>query len=92
MSEMKSPKNEPTSGSGRSSERRWGHPLLGFARFLAGAGFWISHAIIVVGMVAVLLLTWSGATLDDITATLATMLFGVALLFAFAGWIARCSR
>lgn len=71
---------------------RWGHPLIGFARCLAGSGFWISHFVIVAGVVTVLLLTWFDATIHQTAATIATMAFGVACLFAFAGWIARCSR
>ena len=51
-------KNKHPSRSGLLFDRRWGHPLLGFARFLAGVGFWISHVVIVVGVVSVLLLTW----------------------------------
>lgn len=88
---MKTPKNKHPSRSGLPFERRWGHPLLGFARFLAGAGFWISHIVIVAGVVGVLLSTWFDATIDETAATMATMAFGVAAFFAFAGWIARCS-
>ncbi len=89
---MKTLRNKHPSQSGLLFERRWGHPLLGFARFLTGAGFWISHGVIVAGAVAVLLLTWFDATIHQAAATMGTMAFGVALLFAFAGWIARCSR
>ena len=73
-------------------EYRWGHPLPGFARFLGGTGFWISHAVIVSSVAGVLLLRWIETTLNQTIVTLATMMFGVALLFAFAGWIARRSR
>ena len=90
---MKSLENEhPTRLGHASDERRWGHPLLGFARFLVGTGFWISHGVIVVGVVAVLLLTWFDATINDTVGALARMLFRVACLFAFAGWLARRDR
>ena len=58
-------------------ERRWGHPLIGFARFLASAGFWISHFVIVAGVGTALLLTSFDATIHHTTATIATMAFGV---------------
>ena len=73
-------------------EYRWGHPLLGFARFMGGTGFWISHAVIVSSVAGVLLLRWLETTVHQPVGTLATMTFGVAFQFAFAGWIARRSR
>ena len=73
-------------------ERLSGHPLRGFARILGGAGFWISHVIIVSGVAVVLRLMWSDTTINRTIETLATMMFGVALLFAFAGWIAGRSH
>ena len=89
---MKAFKEKHQFESDLSFERRWGHPLLGFARFLGGAGFWISHVVIVSSVAGVLLLMWFDTTINKTIGTLATMTFGVALLFAFAGWIARCSR
>lgn len=89
---MKTLKNKHPSRSRLLFERRWSHPLLGFARFLAGAGFWISHVVIVAGVIGVLLLGWFDAIVNETVGTLATMAFGVALLFAFAGWIARYGR
>ena len=70
-----------------SAEQRWGHPLLGFGRFLEGRGLWISHCVIPTCVAGALLLTSFERSPDQTTAPLATMMFGVALLFTFAAWV-----
>lgn len=87
---MKAFKEKHQFESDLSFEHRSGHPLFGFARFLGGAGSWISHAVIVSGVAGVLLLMWFDTTINKTIGTAATMTFGVAMLFAFAGRIARC--
>ena len=52
-------------------------------RFWAGLDFWIFHAVIVVGVIGLLLLTWLDATINKTAGTLATIAFGMALLLAF---------
>jgi len=92
---MQTSKNDPPSCGQRSTEPRWGHPLIGFAHFLAGTGFWFFHVVIIIAALAVLLLTWCGTNIDGIravVATVGTLVLGVATLFAFAGWIARSTR
>ncbi len=81
-----------SSNEGRSSDLRWCHPL---ADFLGGTGLWISHVAVAIGVIGMVLLTWFDVQTDGvwgIVAAPATMVFGVAVLFAFAGWIARSSR
>ena len=76
----------------RSSDLRWCHPLIGFHAILAGVGFCISHLMVAIGVIAVVLLEWFDVQIYgawQAVATTATMVFGVAVLFAFAGWIAR---
>lgn len=92
ISEVKTLKSKRPSQTDLQFERRWGHPLLEFARWLAGTGFWISHFVIATGLTALALLTWFDVTVHQTAATIGTMTFGVALLFGFAGWIARCKR
>ena len=89
---MKTLNDKHPSASGPLFEHHWGHPILDFARFLTGTGFWISHAVIVLSVAGVLLMMWFDTTINSTVGTLAILTFGVALLFAFAGWIARCSR
>ena len=90
--EMKTQKNNHSPRSIPIIEHRWGHPLLGSARFLGSVGLGTSHAIVVSSVAGVLLLMWFNTIINATTGPLATMTFGVALLFDFAGWIARCSR
>ena len=52
---------------------RCGYPLPGFARFFSGVGFWICHVVVFVGMVAMLLSTWSDPTIHHTAATIGTM-------------------
>lgn len=76
----------------RELEDRWGHPLLAFSRFLGGIGFWIVHAFIVVSICGFLVLDMFDVPVNEAIGTLAMMTLGIALLFAFAGWVARCGR
>jgi len=55
-------------------------------------GFWLTHAFIVAGLCGLVLIEWFDATINEALGTLVTMTFGIALLFAFAGWIARYAR
>ncbi len=85
-------KNTNSSCDKRSIERRWRHPLVSF---LSGVGFWISHVVVVIGIIVVAVLTWFDVRIDGawaIFAPAAAMVFGYAMLFAFAGWIACGSR
>ena len=84
--------NTLSSNEERPSDLRWCHPLAGF---LGGIGFWTSHLAVAIGVIAVVLLTWFDVQTDGVWGIVvapATMVFGVAALFAFAGWIARSSR
>ena len=89
---MKYLKSKRTSQADLRSERRWGHPLLEFARWLAGTGFWICHFVIATTLIALVLLTLFDVTVHRIAATLGTMIFGVVLLLGFVGWTARSKR
>lgn len=85
-------KNTSSSCDKRSLDRRWSHPLIGF---LGGVGFWISHVVVAIGIIAVVLLTWFDVQLDGpwpVIVPAAIMVFGYALLFAFAGWLVRSNR
>ncbi len=92
ISEVKNLNSKRPSQTNLQFERRWGDPLLEFARWLAGTGFWISHLVIVTALAALVVLIWFDVTVHQTAPTMETMTFGLASLFGFAGWIARCKR
>jgi len=61
-------KNTSSSCNKPSLERRWGHPLVAF---LAGVGFWISHVVLAIGVIAVTLLTLFDVQMDGAWAVVA---------------------
>ena len=84
--------NIQSSRDKRSDDLQSCHP---FAGFLAGTGFWISHLVVAVGAAAVLLLVLLDLQIDGVwklVAAAATIVAGYAVLFAFAGCIARSSH
>lgn len=93
MTDQKQTRKDTSSAFDQSSlERRWAHPLF---RFLGGVGFWIAHVVVAIGVIVVTLLTLFGVQIHGrwaIAAAAALIVFGYAVLFAFAGWIARRSR
>ena len=93
MRNHKQPCTEPASPCDQSSlERHWGHPL---SKFLAGMGFWIAHVVVAIGVVVVTWLTIFGVRIHGawtIVAAAALIMFAYAVLFAFAGWLARSGR
>lgn len=91
MTSVRNQHPHPSREGPASDELRWGHPLLRFARFLGGAGFWLSHGLVVAGVVALLLTAWLDLQVSEVLIVLTIMVSGIAWLFAFAGWLARRS-
>ena len=86
------PADGPFTDNQSALERRWGHPLF---RFLSGIGFWIALTTVGIGVIVVTLLTVFGLEIDGtwtIMTPAALIVFGYAVLFAFAGWYARRGR
>lgn len=89
---MPAGKHRLSSSDDRPSDLRWCHPLV---HILDGIVCWTSNQVVAIGVIAMVFLTWFEAQTDEIWRIViapAMMVFGVALLFAFAGWIARSSH